>query len=308
MRPRPVRRFFSGDVVGVTGVALALMTGNSAEQSWQVYDTVSIALLSGFGVFLVVKRVRTKSRGDQNSVERMLANAGTAGNATRHTESDRSRASPPGDTATITTTIGTAGATPENTPDVPQENAAFLHSGGIAAASVAPDSPRLVIAGSGDAVVQVALPWSLSVVHIVGNSASRYFGVQVLGTGQSLVNTTDPYRGVRMLDADSGKSVALQVRATGPWAIEVLSAANVPSFDTSHTGSGDAVVRYTGGGSSAHIVGNAGHRYFGVRSISEQGVTSLVNTTQPHAETASVNAAPQFFEIEAVGSWTITVT
>jgi hypothetical protein len=277
MRPRPVRRFFAGDVVGVTGVALAMTTGSNAEQSWQVYDAVSIALLSGFGVFLVLKRVRTKSRGDQNSGVRMLANAGNAGHAPGRTESDQSRASPPGDTAAT-------------------------------AASVPPDSPRLVIAGSGDAVLQVALWWSLSVVHVVGNSASRYFGVQVLATGQNLVNTTDPYNGVRMLDADSGKSVALQVRATGPWAIEVLSTADVPSFDTSHTGSGDAVVRYTGGGSKAHIVGNATRRYFGVRSISEQGATTLVNTTQPHSETASCNDAPQFLEIEAVGSWTITVT
>jgi hypothetical protein len=323
-----------------------MSTGSSADKAGWIYDAVSIALLSGFGVFLLVQRARTKARADQDSVERVPPNAGAAGrdpaaitpaigtpNATVHPMSDgpSSSAAVDGASSAKQALESRTGGTerprlPEARPpqvrqqahlpavlggtpgEVPPEIAAFLRSGGIPDASVHPDRPRIVIAGSGDAVVQVAMQLPGSVVHIVGNSASRYFGVQTLETRQSLVNTTDPYNGVRLLEADPDKSVALQVRATGPWAIEVLSAADVPSFDTSHTGHGDAAVRYSGGRSRANIVGNEARRYFGVRSISAQGVTSLVNTTQPHSQTISLNAGPQIFEIQAVGSWTISVT
>jgi hypothetical protein len=167
----------------------------------------------------------------------------------------------------------------------------------------------MVIAGSGDAVVDLATKTpAASVLRIVGNSASRYFGVQTVETVQSLVNTTDPYDGVRLLERDSAQSVALRVRATGPWLIEALTIAEIPSFDTSYTGDGDAVVRYTGNGSTATIVGNAAGRYFGVRSISTHGNIRLVNTTHPYSKTSSISTGPQFFEIQAVGSWTITIT
>jgi von Willebrand factor type A domain len=169
--------------------------------------------------------------------------------------------------------------------------------------------PPMVIAGSGDAVVDLATKTpAASVLRIVGNSASRYFGVQTVETVQSLVNTTDPYDGVRLLERDSAQSVALRVRATGPWLIEALTIAEIPSFDTSYTGDGDAVVRYTGNGSTATIVGNAAGRYFGVRSISTHGNIRLVNTTHPYSKTSSISTGPQFFEIQAVGSWTITIT
>jgi von Willebrand factor type A domain len=169
--------------------------------------------------------------------------------------------------------------------------------------------PPMVIAGSGDAVVQLAsMTPAASVFRIVGNSASRYFGVQTVETVQSLVNTTDPYDGVRLLERESAESVALRVRATGPWLIEALTIAEIPSFDTSYTGDGDAVVRYTGSGSTTTIVGNAAGRYFGVRSISTHGIIRLVNTTHPYSKPSSISAGPQFFEIQAVGSWTITIT
>jgi von Willebrand factor type A domain len=194
-------------------------------------------------------------------------------------------------------------------PEMPPGIKEFLRPPGSQRPAVPRHRPPMVIAGSGGAVVQLTNKTPAAIViHIVGNSASRYFGVQAVETGQSLVNTTDPYDGVRLLDWDGGESVSLQVQATGPWLIDVLTLADVPSFDASYTGDGDAVVRYTGTGSIANIVGNAAGRYFGIRSISTQGILGLVNTTDAYSETSSVTAGPQFFEIQAVGSWTITVT
>ena len=106
----------------------------------------------------------------------------------------------------------------------------------------------------------------------------------------------------------NGQSVAMEVHATGPWLIEMLSLAQVPSFDTSYTGDGDAVIRFVGSGSTVKIVGNNSGRYFGVRSVNAEGVVGLVNTTEPYSKTSLIYAGPQFFEIQAVGAWTITVT
>jgi hypothetical protein len=179
----------------------------------------------------------------------------------------------------------------------PPQHAENRHLGGVSTA----------VAGSGNAVVQLAAELSgASVLHIKGNADSRYFGVRT-ETGYSFVNTTDPYDGFRMLDRDHDKSTTLQVQATGQWTIEVHTLRDVPTFDTSYSGDGDAVVRYTGNRSTAKITGNETCGYFGVRCITAQGAVRLANTTRAHSQAHPLSAIPHLFEIQAVGSWSITV-
>jgi hypothetical protein len=166
----------------------------------------------------------------------------------------------------------------------------------------------IVLTGSTDAVVMFTknAPGP-AVVHITGNAASRYFGVRILGTEHYLVNTLDPYDGVRSLDRDGGESTGFEVRATGPWSIEVLPLSVIPTFNTSFQGDGDMVVRYTGDGSLAEITGNNDGRYFDVRAFGAHGTDRLVSTSQPYAGSRQISGQPQFIEVQAVGSWTITV-
>ena len=166
----------------------------------------------------------------------------------------------------------------------------------------------IVATGSADALVKFTknVP-SPVVVYITGNAASRYFGVRILGTEQYLVNTLEPYDGVRWLDVDGGESTDFEVRATGPWRIEVLPISVIPTFDTSIKGDGDMVVRYTGGGSLAEIAGNNDGRYFDVRAFGAHGTSRLVTTSQPYAGSCQISGGAQFFQVQAVGSWTITV-
>jgi von Willebrand factor type A domain len=166
----------------------------------------------------------------------------------------------------------------------------------------------IVLTGSTDAEVKFAknAPGP-AVVYITGNAASRYFGVRILGTENHLVNTLDLYEGVRSLDWDGGESTGFEVRATGPWRIEVLRLSVVPTFNTSVKGDGDMVVRYTGDGSLAEITGNNDGRYFDVRTFGAHGTERLVSTSQPFAGSRQISGGPQFFEVQAVGSWTITV-
>ena len=166
----------------------------------------------------------------------------------------------------------------------------------------------IVLTGSTDAVVKFAknAPGP-AVVYITGNAASSYFGVRILGTEHYLVNTLHPYDGVRSLDRDGGESTGFEVRATGLWRIEVLPLSVIPSFNTSFKGDGDMVVRYTGDGSLAEITGNNHGRYFDVRAFGAHGTDHLVSTSQPYAGSRQISRGPQFFEVQAVGSWTITV-
>jgi hypothetical protein len=166
----------------------------------------------------------------------------------------------------------------------------------------------IVLTGSTDAVVKFAknAPGP-AVVYIIGNAASRYFGVRTLGTEHYLVNTLKPYEGVRSLDRDGGESTGFEVRATGPWRIEVLPLSVIPTFNTSVKGDGDMVVRYTGDGSLAEITGNKDGRYFDVRAFGAHGTEHLVSTSQPYTGPHQISGRPQFFEVQAVGPWTITV-
>jgi hypothetical protein len=166
----------------------------------------------------------------------------------------------------------------------------------------------IVLTGSTDAVVKFAKNAPRpAVVYITGNAACRYFGVRILGTEHLLVNTLGPYEGVRTLDRDGGESTGFEVRATGPWRIEVLPLSVIPTFNTSVKGDGDMVVRYTGDGSLAEITGNKNGRYFDVRAFGAHGTDHLVSTSQSYSGSHQISRGPQFFEVQAVGSWTITV-
>jgi len=162
--------------------------------------------------------------------------------------------------------------------------------------------------GSADAVVKFTknAPGP-AVVRITANAASRYFRVRILGTEQYLVNTLEPYDGVRWLDRNGGQSTDFEVRATCSWRIEVLPLSAIPTFNTSFKGDGDMVVRYTGDGSLAEITGNNDCRYFDVRAFGADGADRLVSTSQPYAGSRQISGGPQYFEVQAVGSWTITV-
>lgn len=165
-----------------------------------------------------------------------------------------------------------------------------------------------MLTGRGDATVALTkLVPGPAVVHITGNEAAHFFGVHTLSTEDELVTTLDPYDGVRALDWDGGESTGFEVRATGPWTISVLPLASVPSFDTVFRGENDSVVRFAGDGASADITGNEDGRYFSVRAFSAGQVRALVNTTEPYSETAPISAGPHFFEVRAVGHWTIAV-
>jgi hypothetical protein len=168
---------------------------------------------------------------------------------------------------------------------------------------------KTVLTGSGDAVVEVTKTApGPAVVHISGNSASEYFAVRTLGTNNVLVMTSEPYDGIRPLDWDGDESTGFEILATGPWRIEMLPLSAIPTFTGSFNGNGNMVVHFTGAGSLARITGNNERQHFEVRALTAYGpYRRLVDTTRPHADECQISRAPQIFEVQATGSWTITI-
>ena len=165
-----------------------------------------------------------------------------------------------------------------------------------------------MLTGAGDAEVELARNAAgPAAVHISGNSASRYFAVRAVGTEDDLVITLRPYQGVRSLNWNGGESTGFEVRATGSWRIEVLPLSAIPKFNGSFNGDGDMVVHFTGDGSLAEIIGNDAGRYFHVLTLGPDGTDRLVNTAQKYSGSSQIGGGPQFFEVQAIGPWTITM-
>lgn len=170
----------------------------------------------------------------------------------------------------------------------------------------------LVYSGTGDDVVSIHKPSGPALAYITGNTIARHFAVTSYGAGRKyidlLVNTTDPYLGIRPFDFGSDELTTLfEVKAEGPWRIELRSLATARVLDTPGTiaGSDDEVVALRGGPSTVYIQGNQGGRYFGVTGLGFAW-DLLVNDTDPYAGRLLVEPGVTFLAIRATGAWSIT--
>lgn len=178
-----------------------------------------------------------------------------------------------------------------------------------------PSPTPIVFTGSGDAVVDITKANEPMLVHIVGNAGRRFFAVQSYDTTGNqldlLVNTTDPYDGVRPLDFMANElTTRFQIQAVGKWTIEVLplTAARVLEVPGTITGIGDDVVILRGGKpDTAKIKGNAGGRFFAVQGYGARR-SLLVNTTDPYDGTVILSNDTAIIEVRAIGEWSIEVT
>ena len=183
-----------------------------------------------------------------------------------------------------------------------------------AAAEAAKPKPPTVFSGTGDDVVMITKPAGATVViaTITGNDAGRYFGVEALdGDMDTLVNTTDPYKGTTLLDANRGGTTQLQVTAVGPWSITLADLRTAPTFTAAapQSGAGDAVLIYQGPRGVATVSGNAEGRYFGIDAYASDGAgDSLVNTTDPYNGRVPMPAGPAIVVVTAIRDWSIDVS
>jgi hypothetical protein len=175
----------------------------------------------------------------------------------------------------------------------------------------APPAPT-VFTGAGDSVVAITKPGGSTgtvLATITGNDAGRFFAVQAIDGDQDLlVNTTEPYSGTVLMDADRGGTTQLQVTATGPWSVTLSDPLSAPQLAVgANTGVDDQVFLYEGPAGVAQIDANAGGRFFAVVVYTGEGRELLVNTTDPYSGAVPMPAGPGFVTVTATGNWSIAI-
>jgi len=183
----------------------------------------------------------------------------------------------------------------------------------------------VTLTGTGDSVVD-AEGWQCQpgLVHITGNMGSDHFAVKNFDAAgeklELLVNTTDPYDGVRPLDwMDDECTARFQVKGGGDWSITLLPLAPIPEVKRhwiglpgTYKGEGDDVIILIGSNTPdlANVSGNASKYHFAVLAwTAKRGSDQLlINTTDPYEGTVILDPTTFAIEVKAVGAWTVEVT
>lgn len=231
----------------------------------------------------------------------VIANSTPSGKATSTAMAQLTHDAKPTDTLVPTETskpLPTKTPAPTNTPLPPT-----------------PTPEPIVLTGTGDSVVDFENPFTVGIIHIIGNSSGRYFGVKSYSSnGESLellVNTTDPYDGILPMDFRDGEhTTRFEVTAKGQWTIEILPLLSARSISVpgTITGKGDEVILLSGSKPDlAKIKGNSSGRYFGVTGYGNYS-DLLINTTDPYEGTVILASDTIVLEIKASGEWSIEIT
>lgn len=173
-----------------------------------------------------------------------------------------------------------------------------------------PPPTPIAFSGSGDSVVDIT-PAGPMVAKISGNSEAGFFAVTALDSNNEpvdlLVNTTEAYQGTRPLNLDGDKAVKFEIKAPGPWSIELLplAAAEVLAIPGEYAGSGDQVLLLSGEPGTATITGNEAKSFFAVMGHGAMFPDLLANTTDVYSGQSVVDKDVTTLVIQASGPWSI---
>jgi hypothetical protein len=280
---------------------------NILDKKYRKFLFISIAVFACILCSVVAIIYSATPAGKASSTERALAEIAT------QTEKARPTNTPlPTDTPLFSNTpLRTNTPLPTNTPK-PTSTPKPTNTPAPSNTPTTPPTP-LAFAGNGDSIVDVETSGP-ALVHIVGNSSSRFFAVINYDANNEqidlLVNTTDPYDGIRPLDfMEDEQTYRFEVKADGEWTIEVLPLSSIYKLEIPGeiSGKGDYVFAIIGGTPDTAIInGNASSRYFGVFGYGDRK-DLLVNTTDPYNGTVLLSSDTFIIEVRAEDDWTINI-
>lgn len=271
-------------------------------------DRKRLAIIGGLGVLficiicgVIYVAFPSSDKGEPTSVAEVQTEVVTEGVAPEET-SQPTEPPPPTDTPEPTNT-----PEPSNTP-LPTATPTEVPT-------PTPLPEPVVLTGSGDSVVDFENPFEVSIAHVTANAASRHFSIWSYDANGNqvdlLVNTTDPYEGIVLMDTEIDSfTTRFEVTATGVWIIVVdhLTAARELEVPGTIEGVGDDVVILRGGTPDlANVTGNEASRHFSIWGYGSSA-DLLVNTTDPYEGTVILSGDTIVLEITAVGPWSIEVT
>jgi hypothetical protein len=168
--------------------------------------------------------------------------------------------------------------------------------------------------GNGSDRQALAKPGPGVVVAQVSHDGAGPFTVHALdGVGSRrdlVVSSVGPYRGARLLDGDGRESARFEVRADGPWTVDLVPLAAAPSWSGREPldGRGDAVVVVPGGLSRFTLtqVVHGGARSFAVWAYSATSRDLVVNRVGRHDGRHALAPGVLLLAVTADGPWSIT--
>lgn len=208
---------------------------------------------------------------------------------------------------------GAANTLPAATPEPP--TATPTPESPTATPTPAPTATPALFAGSGDSIVNVSKSDVPMIALIHGNDEAHHFAVTTLGANNEqidlLVNTTDPYLGVRPIDFQTGQlTTRFEIKASGGWKIDLLPLTSAESLSVpgQFVGNGDNVlVLVDGMPDVATVTGNAAAKHFAVISYGDYSDV-LINTTDKYQGQVILKPDTIVLVIKATGEWSIAVT
>ena len=256
---------------------------------WQRWWAITIAV---FFVLAVIGAVSSKKKSTTTASKPA---ATTVSSATRNT-------------MTVVSTVPKTTTLPSTTTTLPPTTTTTLAP--TTTSTLSPTTTTLpaptVYDGRGDDVIDIAYPGGASAAALFASYQSQSnFIVTGLKNGErtgGLVNEIGNYEGTVLVDTAN----QLQIKASGPWHIELQPLLSVPSFDKHAEGHGDQVLVYTGA-RGILAAAHDGTSNFIVRAITTNGNNGLVNEIGTYTGRVPLTAGPAVITIHADGNWTLDI-
>lgn len=167
--------------------------------------------------------------------------------------------------------------------------------------------------GSGDDLVTLPAGAKAGLVTAT-HEGSGHFAIVPLDAanasiGDLLVNTIGSYNGTTAFGLGGiGDAVTLEVKADGPWTIELAPISTASTLGAESSGSGDAVFLYDGK-SGKLTATHSGSGHFAIKEETGKAFTFglLVNEIGPYSGTVPLSAGPSVVMITADDGWTVAV-
>lgn len=173
----------------------------------------------------------------------------------------------------------------------------------------------IILTGTGDSIVDID-KWSSVALLKVTYTGGSNFVVRNYGAGNDvidlLVNTIGAYSGSQLIDIyDNDQTVRFEVKASGPWEIQVLPIIHLrkETMPGTITGIGDDVVLLQGTGTPDMLRADASQSTsnFIVYALTNFNFELVFNEIAPYTGTVLIDGTTNLLQIKAEGPWSIEV-
>jgi hypothetical protein len=207
---------------------------------------------------------------------------------------------------TVTASAPTATLTPVPPTNTPRPTVTFT-----------PAPQPIVLTGTGDSIVDVQKWNGPALMKSAYNSGSNFIVINYDSNNQridTMINTIGSYSGTRLLDRyDAEQTARLEVKASGPWEIQILPFKSIRQEIVPGTIQGindDVILVNASSGNPDTIKADALQTVsnFIVYALGDNGYDLVFNEIGPYTSTALFGRGVKLIEVRAEGTWSLEIT